>query len=87
MTAPNTPIQDKNKETLTGQTPAEILQLTTEAERSEDVAFTKKFLDRTFLRGPNRRLKELSLIFGVAREFLLGFRALHFVGHGACRSF
>lgn len=80
MNAPNSPIQDKNKDTLTGQAPSVIPQLTTQDERSEDMAFTHRFLERTFLRGPNRRLKELSLIFGVAREFLLGFRALHFVG-------
>lgn len=80
MNAPNSPIQDKNKDTLTGQASSVIPQLTTQDERSEDMAFTHRFLERTFLRGPNRRLKELSLIFGVAREFLLGFRALHFVG-------
>jgi uncharacterized protein (TIGR00730 family) len=80
MTAPNTPIQDKNKDSLSGNAPVVIPQLTTENERKEDFAFTKKFLDRSLLRGPNRRLKELSLIFGVAREFLQGFRALHFVG-------
>lgn len=80
MIAPNSPIQDKNNDSLMGQSPSGIPQLTSEDERSADMAFTQKFLERTFLRGPNRRLKELALIFGVAREFLLGFRSLHFVG-------
>ena len=36
--------------------------------------------ERTFLEGPHSRLKELGLLFGAARDFLRGFRGLHFVG-------
>ncbi len=36
--------------------------------------------EKTFLSGPLSRLKELSFAFGVFREFIKGFRALHFVG-------
>lgn len=32
------------------------------------------------LRGPRRRLEELTRLFRIMREFLRGFRALHFVG-------
>lgn len=36
--------------------------------------------DRYFLEGPHSRLKELSILLGAARDFVRGFRALHFVG-------
>jgi len=74
------PLQDKNQESDAGGMPVTPVRLTSEAERTADQTFTSKLMERTLLRGPNRRLKELSLIFGVAREFVQGFRALHFVG-------
>lgn len=52
----------------------------TVSEKADEQAFCSQLVDRALLSGPNRRLKELSLIFSVAREFLRGFRALHFVG-------
>ena len=36
--------------------------------------------DRVFLEGPHSRLRELSILFKAARDFIRGFRALHFVG-------
>jgi len=36
--------------------------------------------ERLFLEGPRSRVKELLSVFGIAREFIQGFRALHFVG-------
>ena len=50
------------------------------AEVKADDAFTRQLVDRTLLRGPNSRLKELRLLMGVVWDFLSGFRGLHFVG-------
>jgi uncharacterized protein (TIGR00730 family) len=36
--------------------------------------------DRSFLEGPHSRLKELSILLKAARDFIRGFRGLHFVG-------
>jgi uncharacterized protein (TIGR00730 family) len=36
--------------------------------------------ERVLLEGPHSRRKELRLVLRVAREFIAGFRALHFVG-------
>jgi uncharacterized protein (TIGR00730 family) len=36
--------------------------------------------DRALLSGPNRRLRDLQLLWSVAKDFMAGFRALHFVG-------
>jgi hypothetical protein len=36
--------------------------------------------DRYFLEGPHTRLKELVILIRAARDFIRGFRALHFVG-------
>ena len=33
-----------------------------------------------FLEGPKSRLKELLFTFSICKEFILGFRILHFVG-------
>jgi uncharacterized protein (TIGR00730 family) len=52
---------------------------TPEDERAED-NFRCEIDDRHLISGPNRRLKELSLLFQVVRDFFKGFRALHFVG-------
>lgn len=42
--------------------------------------FVSQLEDRALLSGPNRRLHDLKLLFSVARDFMRGFRALHFVG-------
>lgn len=52
----------------------------TEQEREEQRRFCGRLVDQTLLQGPNRRLKEFSLLLTVVRDFLRGFRALHFVG-------
>jgi uncharacterized protein (TIGR00730 family) len=39
-----------------------------------------KIDDSHLISGPHRRRKELKLLFGVARDFFRGLRALHFVG-------
>jgi predicted Rossmann-fold nucleotide-binding protein len=36
--------------------------------------------DRFFLEGPHSRRQELSLLLGAGRDFIRGFRKLHFVG-------
>ena len=36
--------------------------------------------DRYLLEGPHSRLRELLILFRAARDFIRGFRALHFVG-------
>jgi uncharacterized protein (TIGR00730 family) len=36
--------------------------------------------DRLFLEGPRSRWRELLSVFSIMREFIVGFRALHFVG-------
>jgi uncharacterized protein (TIGR00730 family) len=36
--------------------------------------------DRYFLEGPHSRLQELFILFRAARDFIRGFRGLHFVG-------
>ncbi|HRH96447.1 MAG TPA: TIGR00730 family Rossman fold protein [Prosthecobacter sp.] len=45
-----------------------------------DEQFCNLLQDRALLSGPNRRLRDLRLLFSVARDFIRGFRALHFVG-------
>jgi len=50
------------------------------AEIHADEQFCNKLEDRALLSGPNRRLRDLQLLCSVAKDFLLGFRALHFVG-------
>lgn len=42
--------------------------------------FASQDADRLFLRGPNWRTTDLRLLLGAARDFMRGFRALHFVG-------
>lgn len=54
-------------------------QLTPE-QREEQRRFCARLVDQTLLQGPNRRLRELGLLLAVVRDFLRGFRALHFVG-------
>ncbi len=80
MIAPQPPLQRKEKEAVSGPLPACDPKDLSPEDRSSDEAFCRQLVDRSLLRGPNRRLKELLLIFSVAAEFLKGFRALHFVG-------
>lgn len=50
------------------------------AEIRADEHFTSQLEDRALLSGPNRRLRDLQLLWSVACDFMRGFRALHFVG-------
>ncbi len=52
----------------------------TPQEIREEEAFTRRMVDRVLLHGPNTRFREFSLLMGVVRDFLTGFRSLHFVG-------
>ena len=52
----------------------------TETEIKEDEKFCGEQQDRILLSGPNRRGREISLLMGVVKEFMRGFRTLHFVG-------
>jgi len=80
MPAPTTPLLEKNQDTNTGPMPAVEIKPTTPEERREEELYIRQLVDRTMLHGPNRRFQELAQIFGVAKEFIIGFRALHFVG-------
>jgi uncharacterized protein (TIGR00730 family) len=40
----------------------------------------KQFIDLSFLEGPRSRWKELQSVVNISREFIYGFRKLHFVG-------
>lgn len=55
-------------------------KLVTSGELSEELKFELEMTDRELLSGPNRRRRDLSLLFGVMKDFMRGFRALHFVG-------
>ena len=50
------------------------------AEIRADEQFCSKLEDRALLSGPNRRLRDLQLLWSVAKDFMTGFRGLHFVG-------
>ena len=77
MTAPELKDrEDDPMKTLSGT----AVQPATAKEVVEDDAFCAKLVDRALLHGPNPRRKEFSLLMGVIRDFLRGFRALHFVG-------
>ena len=40
----------------------------------------KQFIDLRFLEGPRSRWKEFTSVISISREFIHGFRKLHFVG-------
>jgi hypothetical protein len=50
------------------------------AEIRADEQFCNQLEDRALLSGPNRRLRDLQLLWSVAKDFMTGFRGLHFVG-------
>jgi uncharacterized protein (TIGR00730 family) len=53
---------------------------TTSEDKNAEESYRCEVDDRHLISGPNRRLKELSLLFKVVRDFFNGFRGLHFVG-------
>lgn len=56
------------------------LKPATPTEIREDEDFCCELQDRALLSGPNRRAQDLALLGSVAKDFLTGFRSLHFVG-------
>ncbi len=50
------------------------------SEIKAEEEFTTAFQDRLLLAGPNPRSRDFSLLMSVVKDFLVGFRALHFVG-------
>jgi hypothetical protein len=72
-------LRDREEEPSTSLTGASVTPATPK-EVHEDEAFTSQLVDRVLLRGPNPRRREFSLLMGVVRDFLKGFRTLHFVG-------
>jgi uncharacterized protein (TIGR00730 family) len=58
---------------------APIVQVTPEEIRADE-QFCSQLEDRALLIGPNRRLRDLQLLWSVAKDFMKGFRSLHFVG-------
>ncbi len=58
---------------------APVTQVSPEEIRADE-QFCHQIVDRELLSGPNRRLRDLRLLFSVVRDFINGFRALHFVG-------
>ena len=52
----------------------------TPAQESEEALYCGQLEDRALLGGPNARLRDLRLLLSVGRDFIRGFRALHFVG-------
>ncbi|MFZ2276710.1 MAG: TIGR00730 family Rossman fold protein [Prosthecobacter sp.] len=59
--------------------PAPVTQVTP-AQIHADEQFCSQLEDRALLSGPNRRLRDLQLLYSVAKDFIIGFRSLHFVG-------
>ena len=52
----------------------------TPAEIHADEKFCNQLEDRALLSGPNRRLRDLQLLYSVMKDFVIGIRSLHFVG-------
>ena len=51
-----------------------------EKEIVEQELFELELPDRTLLSGPSSRVRDLATLFRVAKDLLVGFRALHFAG-------
>lgn len=76
---PAPPLLDREPETGTAMTSAPVTHVTP-AEIRADEKFCSQLEDRALLSGPNRRLRDLQLLWSVVKDFILGFRGLHFVG-------
>jgi hypothetical protein len=72
-------LRDREEEPSTSLTGPSVTPATPKEVR-DDEAFSSQLVDRVLLRGPNPRRREFSLLMGVVRDFLKGFRTLHFVG-------
>lgn len=62
--------------------PETMQETTSEAkpEAATEVPPIRKYGDRYFLEGPKSRSSELWMVLRILREFIRGFRVLHFVG-------
>ncbi|WP_395753683.1 TIGR00730 family Rossman fold protein [Prosthecobacter sp.] len=78
MPAPT--LLDREAEPRTAAASVPPAPAATSAEIHADEKFCSQLEDRALLSGPNRRLRDLQLLYSVAKDFILGFRALHFVG-------
>lgn len=76
---PPHPLLDREPEPGVSMTSAPIMRATPE-EIHDHEQFCSQLVDRALLSGPNRRLHDLQLLWSVVRDFMNGFRALHFVG-------
>ena len=76
---PDPTLLDRDPELGTAMTRPPATQVS-RADIHADEQFCSKLEDRALLSGPNRRLRDLQLLFSVAKDFIVGFRALHFVG-------
>ena len=79
MPAPTLLDQEPGPATGTARTSAPLTQGSQE-EIHADEQFCSQLEDRALLSGPNRRLRDLQLLYSVAKDFFAGFRSLHFVG-------
>ena len=79
MPAQNPTIYDKEGRTRNAA-PLPVPPVPTPAEKKEQQDYCGRLEDRTLLQGPNHRFTELKLLFAVVRDFMRGFRGLHFVG-------
>jgi uncharacterized protein (TIGR00730 family) len=70
---------DREPESGSAMTNAPVTHVSP-AEISADEQFCSQLEDRALLSGPNRRLRDLQLLWSVAKDFMTGFRGLHFVG-------
>ena len=76
---PASPLLDREPEPGTVMTSAPVTKVTPEEVRADE-HFCSLLDDRMLLSGPNRRLLDLRLLYSVVKDFMRGFRALHFVG-------
>ena len=77
MPAPT--LLDREPDPGTVTTSAPVTQVSPTEIRADE-QFCNKLEDRALLSGPNRRLRDLQLLYSVAKDFFIGFRSLHFVG-------
>jgi uncharacterized protein (TIGR00730 family) len=77
MPAPT--LLDREPEPGTAMTSAPVTQVSP-AEIHADEQFCNQLEDRALLSGPNRRLRDLQLLYKVMKDFVIGIRSLHFVG-------
>ena len=77
---PPSPLPDtETPEDCISITGSKATSASAEAIRADE-QYCRQLEDRALLSGPNLRLRDLQLLWSVAKDFMAGFRALHFVG-------